>query len=73
MFRFLIGYIGGTVIGIALCAGLITIDQDTSNIIFFSILWLILLAIGLYWSHKYHIKKRNDYYKKVRGPSRWLP
>lgn len=72
MFRFLIGYILGTVMGIVLCAGLITMDQDISIIVFFSILWIMLLVLGLVWSHKHHIKKRDDYYKKIRGPSKWL-
>lgn len=69
MFRFLIGYLSGTVMGILLIARLITHGQFA---ITFLALWIIILILGLVWSHKHHIKKRDEYYKKIRGPSKWL-
>lgn len=71
MFRFLIGYLSGTVMGILLIVSLITRDQSASALIIFA-LWIIILVLGLVWSHKHHIKKRDEYYKKIRGPSKWL-
>lgn len=70
MFRFLIGYLSGTVMGILLIA--ILSDQSASAPIIFLALWFIILILGLVWSHKHHIKKRDEYYKKIRGPSKWL-
>lgn len=70
MFRFLIGYLSGTVMGILLIA--ILSDQSASAPIIFLALWIIILILGLVWSHKHHIKKRDEYYKKIRGPSKWL-
>ena len=70
MFRFLIGYLSGTVMGILLIASLLTHDPFASAI--FLALWIIILILGLVWSHKHHIKKRDEYYKKIRGPSKWL-
>lgn len=74
MFRFLIGYLSGTVMGILLSASLIMItrEQSASALIIFLALWIIILILGLVWSHKHHIKKRDEYYKKIRGPSKWL-
>lgn len=75
MFRFLIGYLSGTVMGILLIASLIARDQcdqfALAPIVFLA-LWFIILILGLVWSHKHHIKKRDEYYKKIRGPSKWL-
>ena len=71
MFRFLIGYLSGTVMGILLIASLIR-DQSVLTPIIFLALWIIILILGLVWSHKHHIKKRDEYYKKIRGPSKWL-
>lgn len=70
MFRFLIGYLSGTVMGILLIVSLS--DQSASAPIIFLALWIIILVLGLVWSHKHHIKKRDEYYKKIRGPSKWL-
>ena len=75
MFRFLIGYLSGTVMGILLIASLISLitrEQSASAPIIFLALWIIILILGLVWSHKHHIKKRDEYYKKIRGPSKWL-
>ena len=72
MFRFLIGYLSGTVMGILLIASLIARDQFASASIIFLALWIIILILGLVWSYKHHIKKRDEYYKKIRGPSKWL-
>lgn len=73
MLRFLIGYILGTVMGIFLFGAMITGDGGPVQGYGFVIgLWLAFLVTGLTWSHKHHIKKRDDYYKKIRGPSKWL-
>lgn len=70
MFRFLIGYLSGTVMGILLIT--ILSDQFALAPIVFLALWISILILGLIWSHKHHIKKRDEYYKKIRGPSKWL-
>lgn len=73
MLRFLIGYILGTVMGIFLFGAMIAGDGGPVQGYGFVIgLWLAFLVTGLTWSHKHHIKKRDDYYKKIRGPSKWL-
>lgn len=73
MLRFLIGYILGTVMGIFLFGAMIAGDEGPVQGYGFVIgLWLAFLVTGLTWSHKHHIKKRDDYYKKIRGPSKWL-
>ena len=70
MLRFLIGYILGTFLGFMSFAAFVNIDY--SSRIFFVAVWIIVLILGLVWSHKHHIKKRDDYYKKIHGPSKWL-
>lgn len=71
MLRFLIGYILGTVMGIFLFGAMIAGDGEPVQGYGFVIgLWLAFLVTELTWSHKHHIKKRNDYYKKIRGPSK---
>lgn len=71
MFRFLIGYILGTLLGFMSFAVFVS-SGDCASLIFFVAVWIIILILGLVWSHKHHIKKREDYYKKIRGPSKWL-
>ncbi len=72
MLRFLIGYIFGTFLGFMSFAAFVGINENYSSFIFFAAIWIIILILGLVWSHKHHIKKRDDYYKKIRGPSKWL-
>lgn len=72
MFRFLIGYTFGTFLGFMSFAAFVSINENYSSFIFFAVVWVIILILGLVWSHKHHIKKRDDYYKKIRGPSKWL-
>lgn len=69
MLRFLIGYILGTFLGFMSFSAFVNIDY--SSRIFFVAVWIIVLILGLLWSHKHHIKKRDDYYKKIHGPSKW--
>jgi len=69
MFRFLIGYLIGTGIGFFLCIAFIqleTINFATQFMLFVS-LFVIVLIIGLVWSHNHHIKKRKDYYRKINN------
>lgn len=70
MFRFLIGYILGTLLGFMSFA--VFVGKNPASFIFFVTIWIIILVLGLVWSHKHHIKKRDNYYKKIRGPSKWL-
>jgi len=70
MFRFLIGYILGTFLGFMSFA--VFVSQNKASLIFFVAVWIIILVLGLVWSHRHHIRKRDDYYKKIRGPSKWL-
>lgn len=59
MLRFLIGYILGTLSGFMSFAAFV--NTDYSSRIFFVAVWIIVLILGLVWSHKHHVKKR-DYY-----------
>ncbi len=71
MFRFLVGYILGTFLGFMSFAVFVS-PQNKASLIFFVAVWIIILVLGLVWSHRHHIRKRDDYYKKIRGPSKWL-
>lgn len=66
MLRFLIGYILGAIFGFLAVVSFIV--QPTNEGMFFTILFgVITCGVGLTWCHKHHIKKREDYYRKIRG------
>lgn len=69
MLRFLIGYLIGAGIGFFLCATFIQLEAINlaAPFVFFVSLFVIILIIGLIWSHNHHVKKRKDYYRKINN------
>ena len=50
---------------------LIQYEMMPKTFIIFATIWILALGLGLYWSHKYHLRKKGDYYKKIRGKPYW--
>ena len=72
MLRYLIGYILGTVMGIFLFGAMIAGDGEPVQGYGFVIgLWFAFLITGLTWSHRHHIKKRDEYNEKLKGGDRF--
>lgn len=65
MFRALVGWIFGFVSGFLIFAGIVTNDL---SIRYVSYVITILTFIGcMYIAHKHHIRKRKDYYDRLRN------
>lgn len=69
MLRFLVGYLFGAGIGFFLGISFVqlTITNTVDTFIIFVSFWIIMLIVGLIWSHKHHIKKQRDYYRKINS------
>lgn len=73
MLRGFVGYVLGALCGIFTFVTCIDPNPDnTAAGIAFAITFdVIVLTSFLTWCHKHHIKKRDEYYDKVRGKRTW--
>jgi hypothetical protein len=64
MLKGLIGFVLGMTCG---AFTIISFANGDSYLIFWIIFDVIVLATFLFWCYRYHIKKRNEHYDKIRG------
>ena len=67
MLRGLIGYLLGMVLGAFTVSSFVMGDSP----IFWVVIDILALGLLLFWCHKHHIKKRDEYHDKIRGKSKY--
>lgn len=67
MFRFLIGYLIGALIGFLLSISFVYFKASNVAISFVFFSFVVIFIAGMLWSHKHHIRMKKEYYKKINS------